>query len=212
MIQLEENIGFAAANNLAAARSSAGFIALLNPDAFPDPPWLEALLRAAGRWPQAAAFGSLQLSDQDPTRLDGAGDAYHAVGAAWRGGFGHPHRPLAGDRETFSACAAAALYRAGPWRAVGGFEPSYFCFCEDVDLGFRLRLRGWVTIQVADAVVRHIGGASTGSRSRFANFHGVRNLIWTFVRNMPGLLFWPLLPAHMALIGVMILVHAVTVR
>jgi hypothetical protein len=47
-------------------------------------------------------------------------------------------------------------------------------------------------------VVHHVGGGSAGAQSEFADFHGARNRLWTFVKCMPGPLFWPLLPAHLA--------------
>jgi N-acetylglucosaminyl-diphospho-decaprenol L-rhamnosyltransferase len=53
--------------------------------------------------------------------------------------------------------------------------------------------------------VHHVGGGSSGDAtagaSDFARFHGMRNLIWTFVKCMPGALFWLLLPAHAACVA-----------
>jgi GT2 family glycosyltransferase len=63
-----------------------------------------------------------------------------------------------------------------------------------VDLAFRLRLAGHRCLYVPDAVVRHVGSASSGRRSDFAVYHGHRNLVWTFVKNMPApllALYWP---------------------
>lgn len=101
--------------------------------------------------------------------------------------------------ETFAACAAAALYRVEAFRQAGGFDEGFFCYYEDVDLAFRLRLLGGHCVKVADAVVRHVGGATTGSASAFAAYHLARNQVWTFVKDMPGPLFWPLLAGHAAL-------------
>ena len=56
------NVGFAAGCNLGARGCAAPFLVFLNPDAFPEPGWLEALLRAAKSHPDAAMFGSLQIS------------------------------------------------------------------------------------------------------------------------------------------------------
>ena len=186
-------------------------MALLNPDAIPAPDWLENLDTAQRRYPNASSFGSLQLDLNDPTRLDGAGDNFLAVGVPWRGGFGHEAstREAQWEGEVFSACAAAALYRTEALTAAGGFDEDYFCYVEDVDLGFRLRLLGGECIQAPSAVVRHAGGVSSGSkRSEFAIYHGVLNMVWTFVKNMPWPLFWPLLPAHVAVL-VLLLVKAV---
>ena len=170
-------------------------IALLNPDAVPDPDWLETLVKVASVHRDVAMFGSTQIRMHDASRYDGVGDNYFVVGVPWRGGYGHPLGKLEDIYEVFSPCAAAALYRTEDFRAVGGFDESYFCYVEDVDLGFRLRLLGQKCLQVAEAVVHHAGGASSDGRG-FAIFHGTRNMIWTFVKNMPGPLFYPLLPAH----------------
>lgn len=191
------NLGFAGANNRAAAGARGAWLALLNPDAIPAPDWLERLVAATRRHADADAFASLQLDAADPTRLDGAGDALSAWGIPWRGGFGQRPGPLA-EAECFSACAAAALYRAERFRALGGFAEAFFCFCEDVDLGFRLRLIGGRCVLVPDAVVRHWGGASTGRRSDFAVYHGARNRLWLFLRCMPMPLLAVLLMPHLA--------------
>ncbi len=201
VMALGENVGFARANNLGVSACRTDWVALLNADAYPDPGWLEALLRAAEESPGTAAFGSRQLLDDRPEILDGIGDVYHGSGLVWREGHGRrqEERDLVA-REIFSPCAAAALYRRATFLDVDGFDADFFCYCEDVDLGFRLRLAGHRARYVPDAVVRHVGSVSSGGRrSEFATFHGHRNLVWAFVKNMPGALFWLLLPFHLAL-------------
>lgn len=200
VVQSEVNLGFAAGNNRAADEvPEADLLVLLNPDAFPEPTWLAELVAAAGRWPAAAVFGSTQLLDADPSRLDGAGDVLHAAGVGWRGGFGFPVAALPPEGESFAACGAAMAVRASDFRAVGGFDERFFCYLEDLDLAFRLRLRGRVTVQVPSAVVRHIGGGTSARGSAFSDWHGARNRLWAHVKCMPGPLFWPLLPVHLSL-------------
>jgi GT2 family glycosyltransferase len=205
------NLGFAAANNLAVQACGTEFIALLNPDAFPEPGWLAALVDAARSHPRAAAFGSLQLLDGADGLIDGIGDVYHVSGLSWRAGHGRPRTPAADeDHEIFSACAAAALYRRDAFLAAGGFDEDFFCYFEDVDLGFRLRLAGYGARYVSNAVVSHVGGGSQGGdRNDFAGFHGHRNLVWCFVKNMPPPLLWACLPAHL-LQSIVILAVSVT--
>ncbi len=195
------NVGFAAANNLALHDCSTEFVALLNPDAFPEKDWLQRLYEAANSRPEVAAFGSRQMIDESPHCLDGIGDKYHISGLVWRDGYRCTQEGIGlSSREIFSPCAAAALYRRDAIVQVGGFDEGYFCYVEDVDLGFRLRLAGYKAMYIPNAVVHHVGSATTGGQhSDFAIYHGHRNLVWTFVKDMPGILFWLLLPLHLAL-------------
>ncbi|MEK9966025.1 MAG: glycosyltransferase family 2 protein [Rhodospirillaceae bacterium] len=205
IVELADNTGFAAANNHGAELASAPLIVTLNPDAFPEPDWLKTLLAAAVSHPDVAMFGSTQLNAARPERIDGAGDRYFAGGIPWRE---QNDRRLkahvnSGIYDTFAPCAAAAMYRADAFHAVGGFDPRFFCFVEDVDLGYRLRRRGHRCLQVAAARVHHVGGGAGGGTSDFARYHGTRNLIWCFFKNTPGVL-WPLLvPLHLAVLMVL---------
>jgi GT2 family glycosyltransferase len=202
VVRLGRNAGFAAANNVAARRTDCEWIALLNPDAFPEPEWLATLLAAAGRAPGCASLASRLMLAERPGVLDGEGDSYGVNGFAWRR---HHGRELASVRpvgreapeHVFSACAAAALYRRDAFLAAGGFDESFFCYLEDVDLGFRLRLRGEDCLYVPEAVVHHVGSAVTGRASDFSIYHGQRNMVWTFAKNMPGPLLWLYLPQHL---------------
>ena len=136
------NAGFAVANNRAAQASEAEFLVLLNPDTVADPGWLAALVAAARAHPEAASVGSLQLRLDNPAVMDGVGDVWHVAGLAWRAGEGKSSTSAPPDGDIFGPCAAAALYRREAFAALGGFEERFFCYCEDVDLAFRLRLGG----------------------------------------------------------------------
>lgn len=196
-----DNLGFAEANNRAAREGRSPVLVFLNPDAFPEPDWLRVLLQTLGGHPGAAAIGSTQIRADDPDVFDGTGDVLHASGIAYRSNFGRP-RPRRGAvaplGETFGACAAAVAVRRDAFEAVGGFDGRYFCYFEDVDLCFRLRLAGWRILQSPEAIVAHVGGGVLGKRSAFSDFHGARNRTWTFIKCMPPELFWPLLPLHLA--------------
>ncbi len=181
------NLGFAAANNLGASGCEADWIATLNPDAEPNAAWLEALRRATLRHRHATMFGSTQIDARRPDRVDGFGDVVSIYGTAWRGASGTLVGALpADDREVFAPCAAAALYALDAFLAAGGFEESFFCYLEDVDLGFRLRLGSARCIQVRRAEVRHMVAAIAGEDSDFSVFHRQRNRIWLIARNFPS--------------------------
>ena len=201
IIRPGKNIGFAAASNLGAEKSTdCDWIALLNPDAFPESNWLENLIASAEKYPEFSFFGSRLIRSDEPSILDGVADHYHTSGLAWR--YKHGCRQSSNEnthREIFSPCAAAALYRKDAFFDAGGFDQQYFCYLEDVDLGFRLRLLGYRCLYVPDAVVRHVGSSSTGKHSDFTIYHGHRNIVWTFFKNMPLVLLIYYLPQHLLL-------------
>lgn len=195
------NLGFAAGNNRGLELiQDAKWVVLLNPDTLPARDWFEKMIGAAVRYPDFEVFGSKLLQADNPTTLDGEGDCYHISGFAWRSGMGLPAKSKHVEPwEVFSPCAAAALYKSDVLKQLGGFDKDFFCYMEDVDLGFRLRLAGYRCLTVPDAEVLHVGSATTGKRSPFYVYYGQRNLMWAYVKNMPGVLFWLFLPLHVAL-------------
>jgi GT2 family glycosyltransferase len=199
--KLPSNLGFAAANNMGAKLAKGKWIVFLNADAFPESGWLENLLKAVELNPQYTAFSSRQIQYNAPHLLDGAGDVYHISGLAWRNDYNMPVNAYGlAQREIFSPCAAAALYSREEFLIKGGFDEDYFSYFEDVDLGFRLRLMGAKSLYVPDAVVQHVGSASTGKRSNFSVYYGYRNMIWTFIKDMPYPYIWFFLPLHVSVV------------
>ena len=193
------NLGFAAGNNRAAERARGRWLVLLNPDAYPEPGWLQALLDAARAHPDVRCFTARQRMAADPARLDGLGDAMAGIGFPFRGGYGAADTGALPLSEVFSPCGAAMMIDRALFQRLGGFDESFFCYCEDADLGYRLRLIGEPVILASEAVVLHEGSVSTGGRrSDFSVYHGVRNRLWVFVKNTPPLLFWLTGPFHIA--------------
>jgi GT2 family glycosyltransferase len=206
--RLSKNLGFAAANNIGAKHARGRWLALLNTDAFPTETWLEQMLQAAGKQPGKLFLASQLIQANNHHLLDGAGDALHISGVAWRRKHGRStDDPEAHVRhEVFSACAAAALYPRDAFIDVGGFDEAFVSYHEDVDLAFRLRLHGLTCLYVPEAIVYHVGSASHGARSDFVIYHGHRNLVWSFIKNMPGHLLWVYLPVHIV-VNVLFLIY-----
>jgi GT2 family glycosyltransferase len=208
-VRLDSNTGFARGNNLALPYlEDCDWIALVNPDAYVDAGWLESMLDAVDRHPDYAMFASCLLKANTPSILDGAGDSYNLSGLAWRMGYGVACQAFTvRESEVFAPCAAAALYRRDVLVALGGFDEDFFCYFEDVDLAFRFRLAGYRCMLVGNAIAHHEGSKTTGGQhSDFSVYHGHRNLVWTFVKDMPGILFWLLLPLHV-LLNVVAVMH-----
>jgi GT2 family glycosyltransferase len=196
-VVLRENRGFAGAVNAGIEASDAELIVLLNNDTEQNPGWLEALVRAAGRRPEAGLFASKLVDFADRGRLDGAGDSLRRSGLPYRLGHGEVDRGQFEEEEfVFGACAAAALYRRSVFDEVGLFDEDFFAYCEDGDVSFRAQLAGHRCIYVPGAVVYHVGGASTGGkRSATATRLGTRNGLLLLVKDLPAPLLWGFLPS-----------------
>lgn len=122
----ESNRGFTAANNHHACLAHGKWLALLNSDAFPEPDWLEELLKAAENNPEFSFFASRQLQANARQLLYGAGD-HQISGLAWQRHTGFPAAQFGLETaELFSPCAAAALYSRQAILQVDGFDEDYF--------------------------------------------------------------------------------------
>lgn len=198
LLRAPRNLGFAAANNLGAKDCSAPWILTLNPDTAARADMLEAFRRGTGRHPDVNMFGATLLDAADATIVDGLGDELSIAGIPWRGGHGQPAADHAMvDAHAFSPCAAAALYARACFQREGGFDEMFFCYLEDVDLGFRLRLSGETCVNLAEAVALHHGSAITGRNSGFTLYHSFRNRLWLILKDMPAFLLLIALPANL---------------
>ena len=198
LMTLTANQGFAAGNNAGARAARGRYLAFLNNDTVVDPDWLAALRRALDTNPSAGLATSRLVYLHDPGVLDSAGDGYLRAGGGYKRFHGQPVSQGLESCEVFGACGAAFLIRRQVFEDLGGFDEDFFMVYEDVDLSYRAQLRGHRCVYVANAVVRHAGGATLGQVSSFAVYLGQRNLEWTYFKNTP----WPLLlrslPSHVA--------------
>lgn len=199
LIRNAKNLGFTGAGNQGAREGRGRWYVLLNPDAYAEPDWLERLVAAAGRHPGVSSFTSRQMVEGEPGLLDGLGDVMSITGIPYRGGYLNPDQGQAREGEVFSPCGAAMMIDRRLFLELGGFDEDFFCYGEDVDLGYRLQLAGEPTLLVPDATIHHVGSASSGGRkSEFAVFHGTRNRFWVLFKNTPALLLPLVVPLHLA--------------
>jgi len=157
------NLGFAEANNRAAKVATGEWLGFLNNDMRVDPSWLRALLGALDRCPDAAALGSRILS-WDGERIDFVGGGVNYQGHGHQVDFGTPVSASAEEpRRLLFACGGAMLVRRSVFLELEGFDPSFFAYFEDIDLGWRLNLLGHDVWYVPAATAYH-HHHSTGAR------------------------------------------------
>lgn len=197
------NVGYGTAANLGASDCEADWLVVANPDVVWEPGSLDELLARAAQHPGAGAFGpairtpggALYPSARAfPTLGRGTG---HALAGWWwpgnpwtRSYRAEAGRPIEGPTGWLSG--ACLLLRLAAFRAVGGFDPTYFMYCEDVDLGRRLADAGWASVYVPSAVVTHTGGHAT-ARQPGPMLRAHHRSVYTYLaRQHPGLAAAPL--------------------
>jgi GT2 family glycosyltransferase len=137
-----ENLGFAAGANTGADASTGELLLFLNPDAEPAPGFVEAIRRPGRDGRGWAAW--MGLVTMDGGRLvNTSGGVIHFTGIAWSGAAGSPvsSAPTGALEVPFLSGTCLAIPRE-TWQRHGGFDATFFMYCEDVDLSLRLRLAG----------------------------------------------------------------------
>ena len=162
LAQNETNLGFSKAANIGAERAKGEYLAFLNNDMRVGKNWLSALLETARAGEGLACVGSTVLN-WEGTRVDFKGRIDDAFCLAYE----PSHDPSADLSEappcslTLFASGGAALIQRQAFQELGGFDPDFFLYQEDVDLGWRLWLRGYECAISSESVVYHRGGASS---------------------------------------------------
>jgi GT2 family glycosyltransferase len=196
-LSLPENVGFARAMNLGAARVGAEAILALNADTVLEPGAVRTLLAALAADPSLAGVQprilQLEAEERDlrSARLYSAGQALTRDGRALELGAGERQSPrYLARRQVFGVCGAACLLRRQLFDRLGGYDERYFAFYEDVDLNLRAQILGWGFEYVPEAVVWHLGNASwTAEAPRPSAWNArlvARNRISTQAKLMPA--------------------------
>jgi hypothetical protein len=154
------NLGFAEGCNQGIVASTGEWVATLNNDAVAEPEWAEELVRAAAAAPPACGMlQSLLLYQAKANTINSTGIELTGSGSGRDRDEGKPLGANRSPEEIFCPTAGAAAYRRSMLDAIqlpeGYFDPRYFMYYEDMDLGWRARLAGWSALYVPRSVVHH---------------------------------------------------------
>jgi GT2 family glycosyltransferase len=185
-IFLSENTGFCKANNLAFAKATGEWVALINNDAVAEPNWLEELLRHADVAGRIGMLGGKILFFDPPGVIDKAGHLIYWDGQnRGRGTMEADTDQYNKAEEILWPDACAALYHRKLFEETGGFDETFFAFGDDADLGMRARLLGWKAKYVPMAVVYHRHSATAGTYSPLKVMLVERNRLLLAIKNFP---------------------------
>lgn len=213
VIRFKENYGFAGGYDRAIRMVDMEYVLLLNSDVETPQGWWQPLLAFMDTNPAAGAVQPKILSYRDKGSFEHAGAA---GGLLDRLGY-----PYARGRVLFRverdegqydsreavpvawASGAAMLVRRKAYIEAGGLDRNFFAHMEEIDLCWRMRLKGYGIFALSDSVVYHYGGGSLAYGNPRKTYLNFRNNLLMLHKNLPRkkgkhLLFWRRLADTMA--------------
>jgi GT2 family glycosyltransferase len=188
----KKNDGFAGGYNWALAQIKADYYVLLNSDVEVTPNWIEPIIKLMETEEKIAACQPKLLSYHNKNMFEYAGAS---------GGFidflGYPFsrgrifdiveedkKQYENTTEIFWASGAAMFVKANIYKELQGFDASFFAHMEEIDLCWRMQLKGYKILACPQSVVYHVGAGTLprGGRKVYLNF---RNNLWMLYKNLP---------------------------
>ena len=193
LIELEQNWGFAEGYNRALKQIEAEYYLLLNSDIEVTPHWLTPMIALLDTHHDISACQPKLLSISDR-------HAFEYAGAS--GGFidrlGYPFcrgrvfETVEQDKGQYNdqadvhwATGAALMIRSDDYWAVGGLDPRFFAHNEEIDLCWRLRIRGRRIVCVPESCVYHVGGETLPKSNPMKTFLNFRNNLTMLYKCLP---------------------------
>ena len=186
IIKNRMNFGFAKGNNIGIKAARGKYIATLNNDTVAEKDWLKNLICAAEKREDCAMFACKILSYDNRNLIESAGMLIYPDGIArCRGYLKEDKKHYEIEEDVLLPSACAALYRKEAIVTSGLFDEDYFAYCEDVDLGLRIRLMGLGCLYVPGARVYHRYSGTSRNNLLLKIYLAEKNRLWTAMKTFP---------------------------
>ncbi len=187
-VRLDKNHGFAGGNNRGIETAQGKYVALINNDAVAASQWISLLVATAESDANIGAAASVVIDGNQPDVLDSCGVGIALDGMSRQAMRGMPVPELTQPREVLLFSGCACLLKMEALKEVGLFDEDFFAYCEDSDLGLRLRRAGWKIVLAPGAYVHHHYSMTGGKFSLQKIYWVERNHLWVTVKNFPWFL------------------------
>ena len=186
LIENSQNLGFAPAVNQGISKAKYEYIFSLNNDTEIKKGSIKHMLDLISSGDDIFSVQAKMLQYNNKDLIDDVGDEYNLLAWTKKTGENHSSREYVEVREIFSSCAGAAMYKKSLLDELGMFDDNFFAYMEDVDLAIRSKINGYHNLLCPQAVVYHIGSATSGSRyNEFKVRLAARNNVWVVYKNIP---------------------------
>ncbi len=193
LILLDKNWGFADGYNKALSQIEAEYYLLLNSDIEVTHHWLTPMLEYMDVHPDVAACQPKLLSAADHDFFEYAG-----ASGGYLDRYGYPFcrgrifETVERDNGQYDymanilwASGAALLIRARDYKEVGGLDGRFFAHNEEIDLCWRLRLRGRRIVCIPESHIYHVGGGTLPKGNPMKTFLNFRNNLTMLYKCLP---------------------------
>lgn len=184
LIRHPVNSGWGVACNIGMAAAPGKYVALVNNDAWLDPGCVAEMVRAIELKPEYGSCASKILTS-DGSMLEVCGLNIVADGSSCGRGRLRPPGLYPDLEEVFCANDCCCLYKRAMIDDIGGYDPDFFIYCDETDMGFRHQIAGWKCVYAPKAVAYHAHSLTAGSYSAFKAFHVERNRILLLLKYFP---------------------------
>ena len=166
LIENSQNFGFAPAVNQGILNAKYEYIFSLNNDTEVKKGSIRQMVDLISSSKDIFSVQAKMLQYDNKDLIDDVGDEYNLLAWTKKTGENHKSDEYLEVKEIFSSCAGAALYRKSLLEELGMFDDNFFAYMEDVDLAIRSRINGYHNLLCPQAIVYHIGSATSGSRHK----------------------------------------------
>ena len=186
LIENNENLGFAPAVNQGILKAKNELIFSINNDTEIKKGSIKELINLITSSEEIFSVQAKMLQYNNKELIDDVGDEYNLLAWTKKTGENHHSDEYTEVKEIFSSCAGAAMYKKSVLNELGLFDDNFFAYMEDVDLALRSKINGYRNLLCPQAIVYHIGSATSGSRyNEFKVKLAARNNVWVVYKNLP---------------------------
>lgn len=185
LIQVGYNSGWGVACNIGMENTSGDYIVFLNNDAYMDKSCIAEMVKAIEINPKYGSAASRILLWDEPEKTEVCGLVIYRDGSSCGRGRLGPADKYMKEEEVFCANDCCCLYRREMIKDIGDYDPDFFIYCDETDIGWKHQLAGWKCIYAPRAVAYHAHSRTAGSYSDFKAFHVERNRIYLCFKYLP---------------------------
>lgn len=186
LIENKENVGFSPAVNQGIRKAKNNLVFSINNDTEIKKGSIKSLVDLITSSDDIFSVQAKMLQYNNKNLIDDVGDEYNLLAWTKKVGENHESSEYVEVKDIFSSCAGAAMYNKSILNEIGLFDDNFFAYMEDVDLAIRSKINGYRNLLCPDAIVYHIGSATSGSRyNEFKVKLAARNNVWVVYKNLP---------------------------